>query len=60
MTGKKQQDFNLSELIRWEFTAFVHTLSVFVLSALIYTSYTVSPDFLVCVVCVCVCVCVCV
>jgi phospholipid-transporting ATPase len=43
MTGQRREDFNLMTLIRWEFTAFFHTVAVFVLSVMVYTHFTFAP-----------------
>lgn len=43
MTGQRQEDFNLTAMIRWEVTAFFHTVCAFLLCALVYSTYTMSP-----------------
>ena len=43
MTGQRREDFNLMALIRWEITAFVHTVVVFVLCVTVFTHFTFAP-----------------
>ena len=45
IAGQRQEGFNLKMLLLWEGTAFFHTLAAFLLSAMVYDSFSASPDY---------------